>query len=178
MTLDPAALITEAEQAAVLAILSTSNDKRTALVAAERNLDTFIRDRLTADVGMLLDLRGDGELKPVSQCARWVGRSPNSFAEKKREERESGSHPPETPPPAASAGVRAQALALWNNRQRATKRYYEAGHALNGRLNHLMRRHGCRTDRCCDVFGDGLERELVDCVWPEGAQLFRARLIR
>ena len=177
MPLDPAALITQAEQDAALVILATSNSKRSALDAAERNLDQFIRDRLPADQGCLVDLLGDGIVKPVSECARYGGRSPDVFSEKKREERDHGARPPDAPPPAAGAGVRAQALALWNNRQRAKEAYGVAGRALNGRLNQLMRRHGCRTDRCVDVFGDGLERTVVNCAWPAGVSLFKGRLV-
>ena len=177
MTLDPNARISQAEQDTLLALLATATGQRTALDAAERNLDTFIRDRLTSDVGMLFDIKGDGELRPVSECVRWGGRSPNTFSAKKREQREHGAHPPPTPPPPVSAGKRAQARAFWNNRQRAQERFSEAGHALNSKINILGRRDGCRTDFHCDVFGDGLYRKTVDCTWPAGVSLYKGKLL-
>jgi hypothetical protein len=176
--LDPGALITNDDRTLLVEKLNTAIAKKEALVSAARNIDVFFRDRAPPGaIGMLVDYFGDGELKPANQVKRLGGQRPDFVHEKRVECQRQGPHPPDTPPPAAPAGVRAQALAFWTNRVRAQENYTEAVKTLNDKINRLSRHIGTAKDECIDVYGDGLVRRVVDCYWPSPLQTFTGILL-
>lgn len=178
MPLDPQSLITDAEQDSIYADLNTAKGHRVSLQAAIDTLDRFLRDRAPADIGMMIDLWADGEVKPADQVKRLGGRRPKILSEKLNEQKVNGAHPPDTYPPAASQGIIAQAIALQANMVRAEKRYNVSGQLFDDHHNRLSRRVLCAKDECIDVFDTGLLKLVIACYWPEPLEMRRERLVK